>query len=80
MGHVPSVDLSFSEDEEIFVRDTYLFKSILSKKLHLDESLQEVLDESECIELDVPREIRRVREYTDFSKAAINDECEDQFV
>lgn len=28
MGHIPSVDICFSEDEENFLRETYIFKSL----------------------------------------------------
>lgn len=36
MGHIPSVDICFTESEDLFVRDTYVFKSIISKKLYED--------------------------------------------
>lgn len=33
VGFIPSVDICFTEDEQTFQRDTYIFKSIVSKQL-----------------------------------------------
>ena len=33
VGHIPSIDVCFTEDEQTFIRDTYLFKSLKSMGL-----------------------------------------------
>lgn len=35
VGHIPSVDVCFTEDEQNFIRDTYLYRSLRSKGLQL---------------------------------------------
>lgn len=33
VGHIPSVDVCFTEDEQTFIRDTYLYRSLRSNGL-----------------------------------------------
>ncbi len=37
VGHIPSVDICFTENEYTFVRDSYIFKSLISNNLHKSE-------------------------------------------
>jgi len=36
VGHIPSIDVCFTEDEQTFIRDTYLYRALRSKGLHLN--------------------------------------------
>ena len=34
VGYIPNVDICFTDDEQTFLRDTYIFKSLISKKIY----------------------------------------------
>ena len=80
VGYIPSVDICFTEDEETFLKDTYVFQSLISKELYKHEATRNTLDNSECATLSLASEIRKLRECNDFSADAIKDESVSQLV
>lgn len=64
MGHIPSIDICFTEDEENFIKETYIFKSLTVK------------DGGKSI-VDREKEIKRLVELNDFSKESIESDCVD---
>jgi hypothetical protein len=80
VGHIPSVDVCFTEDEETFLRDTYLFKSLVSAKLYDKPGKQDLFDNSESATLSLAAEIRNLREFGDYSQDYIANEMVTQFV
>ena len=76
VGYIPTVDICFGEEEETYTfnRDTYVFKSLKSKNLHMSDELQDVFDNSEHAAVSIKSEIKKIREYNDFSREAIVDE------
>ena len=67
VGHIPSVDVCFTEDEKTFIRDTYVYRTLRSKGLHLRPETQNVEDASEGVRINFREEIQKVREYCDFT-------------
>ena len=74
------MDICFTEDEETFLKDTYVFQSLISKELYKHEATRNTLDNSECATLSLASEIRKLRECNDFSADAIKDESVSQLV
>ncbi len=80
MGHIPSVDICFTEDEETFLRDTYIFKSVISKNLHQSPLTSAVYDNTETLKFSAREEMYKLNAINDYSKQAIWDEMNDQYV
>lgn len=80
VGHIPSVDISFTENESTFIRDSYVFKSLVSSNLHKQQQLENVFNNSEHVDINVEKEIKHLREYGDYSHEAIKHEMVDQYV
>ena len=59
--------MCFTEDEQTFIRDTYLYRALKSKGLHLKPETESKEDFSENVTINVENEIKRVREYSDFT-------------
>lgn len=75
VGHIPSVDICFpTDDRDEVTRDTYIFKSMLSNCLHADPSIAKQINENERLNFSLKDEIRRHREYQDFSQSHIEQE------
>lgn len=53
VGHVPNLQISFTEDEENFNRDTYTFKQLIS----VDKGSTNVTNENSSIKVDINKEI-----------------------
>ncbi len=81
MGYMPSVDICFTESEDLFVRDTYVFKSVVSKGLYneggegIDE--EEKKEVIETTEVSIEKEIFKIKAYGDYSKEAMMPESVD---
>ena len=67
VGHIPSVDVCFTEDEQTFIRDTYLYRALRSHGLQRRPETQNTENGSEGVTINVRKEIQRVREYSDFT-------------
>lgn len=80
VGHIPSVDICFpTEERDEVTRDTYIFKSVISKCLQVQDD-KTVVDESERLSFSLQDEIKKHREYQDFSHAHIEHEQQQQYV
>ncbi len=78
VGYIPSVDICFTEDEENFIRDSYLFRPLKSKGLYIRPETQNVEDFSEGVSLSFSQEIQKLREYCDFT--ILPEDQADQYV
>ena len=81
VGYIPNVDICFTDDEQTFLRDTYIFKSLISKKIYQKDSTELGLPENiETVEFSQSKEIFKATLLADYSKEALKDEQHDQFV
>jgi hypothetical protein len=73
VGYIPNLDVYFTEDEETFIKDSYLFKSV--KLVESNES--SLLDTSNRGEVAFSMKEEKekiVSSFTGFSRSSIQDE------
>lgn len=55
VGHIPSIDIYFSEEQNYFIKDTYIFKSLPKST-------------NGQLKIDLDKEMKNAIERTDFSR------------
>ena len=76
MGYIPNVSVSFTEDEENFNRDTYMFKSLLPIKKTNSYTQLNNQTESAYIDYDIQQEIYKEKCLNDYLREDIRYEEE----
>lgn len=71
MGYIPNVSVSFTEDEENFNRDTYMFKSLLPIKKTNNYTQLNNQTESAYIDYDIQQEIYKEKCLNDYLREDI---------
>lgn len=67
LGYIPSLNVYQTEDEENFMKDVYVFKSLIE-------------DQGDSISFDYDSEMQRIDFLNDFSEESISEEMKDQKV
>jgi transposase len=76
VGYIPNVSVSFTEDEENFNRDTYMFKSLLPIKKTNSYTQLNNQTESAYIDYDIQQEIYKEKCLNDYLREDIRYEEE----